>query len=72
MDKAKQMVQEIRELAKQDEKYSALLKKLCIMEKKLGEVETTMTNTQRDTMWDFFDLSEEVNQRLLELACQRH
>lgn len=72
MDNVKQMVQEVRKRAKQDKKYSALLRALCIMEKRLGEVEATMTDAQRNIMWDFFDLSEEVNQRLLEIVCTHH
>ncbi|MGM9604381.1 MAG: hypothetical protein ACI3XG_04885 [Faecousia sp.] len=39
-------------------------------EKRLDEAEVTMTIDQRDAMWDFFDLSEEVNLRLLEIACE--
>ena len=61
-------IETIRQRAMEDAGYCALLKKLCTAERRLDEVEISMTDIQRDTMWDFFELSEEINQRLLEIA----
>lgn len=58
------------EQAKQDEIYSALLLRIRKAEKRLDEQEMGMTIPQRDAMWDFFDLSEEMNQRLLEIVSE--
>lgn len=57
--------------AQKDEKYLALLLKIRQAEKRLDEQEKSMTDAQRDAMWEFFDLSEEMNLRLLEIASQK-
>lgn len=57
--------------AQKDEKYLALLLKNRQAEKRLDEQEKSMTDAQRDAMWEFFDLSEEMNLRLLEIASQK-
>ncbi|MGN1000271.1 MAG: hypothetical protein ACI4PO_12030 [Faecousia sp.] len=39
-------------------------------ELRLDGYEMEMTGPQRNAMWDFFDALEDVNDRLMELACQ--
>lgn len=61
---------ELRNLALQDEIYCALLRKIRFAEKQLDAQEKTMNDVQRNVMWEFFDLSEEINNRLLEIVCE--
>ncbi|MGN0999061.1 MAG: hypothetical protein ACI4PO_05865 [Faecousia sp.] len=71
MEGSEEKIHARRMLAQEDSTYWILMKALCLAEKKLFEVETTMTIAQRDIMWDFFDLSEEVNHRLLEIVFEQ-
>lgn len=70
MTSTKEEIIKLRAIAKKDSTYCSLLKALRSAEKRLDEAEAGMTIDQRDAMWDFFDLSEEVNLRLLEIACE--
>ena len=56
--------------ARNDKTYRALIRKLCSAERQLDEVEPTMTDRQRDAMWEFYERMEDVNQRLLEIAAE--
>lgn len=68
---SEEKIRALRMLAQEDSAYFVLMKAFRLAEKKLFEVETTMTIAQRDFMWDFFDLSEEVNHRLLEIVLEQ-
>lgn len=61
-------VPEFLEAAKQDEQYAALLLQLKSAERQMDAAELTMTLSERDTVWDFFDILEDIHYRLLELA----
>ena len=67
MEGSEEKIHALRMLAQGDATYCILMKAFRLAEKKLFEAETSMTIAQRDIMWDFFDLSEEVNHRLLEI-----
>ena len=64
------MLNRITAAARKDKTYCALLRKLCSAEKRLDEVEPTMTDRQRDAMWNFYERIEAVNQRLMEIAVE--
>lgn len=68
MDEA---MQAIMTRAAQDADYKLYMKRLQNAEKLLFDVEMSMTDYQRDTMWDFFGELEAVNRRLLEIACEQ-
>ena len=70
MVRDKPMLNKITAAARKNKTYRALLTNLCSAEKKLDEVEPTMTDSQRDAMWNFYERTEEVNQRLLEIAVE--
>lgn len=64
-------MQAIMTRAAQDADYKLYMKRLQNAEKLLFDVEMSMTDYQRDTMWDFFGELEAVNRRLLEIACEQ-
>lgn len=64
-------IHSLRMIAQADSTYCMLMDALRSAEKKLFEVETTMTIEQRDIMWDFWGLSEEVSHRLLEIIFEQ-
>lgn len=70
MTSTREKINQLRAIARKDSKYCSLLKTLRSAENRLDEAEAGMTDDQRDAMWDFFELSEEVNLRLLEIACE--
>lgn len=69
---SEEKIRALRMLAQEDPTYCTLMRALRLAEKSLFEVETTMTIAQRDILWDFFDLSEELNHRLLEIVFEQH
>lgn len=64
-------MQAVMTRAAQDADYKLYMKRLQNAEKLLFDVEMSMTDYQRDTMWDFFGELEAVNRRLLEIACEQ-
>lgn len=64
-------MQAVMTRAAQDADYKLYMKRLQSAEKLLFDVEMSMTDYQRDTMWDFFGELEAVNRRLLEIACEQ-
>ena len=72
MADSEEKIRALRMLAQEDATYCTLMRALRLAEKSLFEVETTMTIAQRDILWDFFDLSEELNYRLLEIVFEQH
>lgn len=64
------MVNKIMAAARHDKAYCELLRKLCVAEKQLDDAEEAMTDWQRDVLWNFFERTEAVNQRLLEITVE--
>ncbi len=59
----------MEEAIRKDPQYRALLFRIQEAEKALDLQEQTMTDPQRNAMWDFFDLSQEIDDRRLEIVC---
>ena len=60
----------VRAAAQTDGIYLQRLETLRQEERRLDGYEMEMNELQRHAMWDFFDALEDVNCRLMEVACQ--
>lgn len=68
-DTVQRKITAIRAIARTDTKYLQILRQLKENEDRLDAHEQKMTTEQRDAMWDFFGSRDELDQRLLEIAC---
>lgn len=59
----------IDKLAEEDELYQYLMSGFKAYEEALFEMESDLSSEQRDVLWDFIMRSEQISQRLLEIAC---
>lgn len=60
----------IEALANGDPKYRKMLERMRILEGRIDELESELTEKQRNLIWDFWGLSTQMELRKLELACQ--
>lgn len=59
----------LKQLSKSDEKYRELYSKFLPLEKQFTKIVNRLTNDEQDVIWDFVFTSDELDQRLLEIAC---
>ena len=59
----------IDELSEKDSNYQNMLVKVRCLEKRFDGVVSTLTIEQRDLVWDFVMLCEEMSYYKLQLAC---
>ena len=60
----------IDKLAEEDDLYQYLMAGFKEYEDALFEMEKDLSKEQRDVLWDFIMRSEQISQRLLEIACK--
>ena len=70
MDKT-QGVWEIWELGQADPQYGVMLEEIRVLEREYEAVLRILPEKQRDVICDYVSLCEEMNWRLLEIACQQ-
>lgn len=58
------------EQASSEPKFKEAMDRLKAAEDRLFRVESTMTDEQRDAIWEFWGLSEEINHMLLQMVCR--
>ena len=59
----------LREIAKSDSSYSDILRRYLVLEKQFSDMTTTLPREQEDLIWEFVCTSDELDRRLLEIAC---
>ena len=60
----------LREIAKSDSSYSDILRRYLVLEKQFSDMTTTLSREQEDLIWEFVCTSDELDRRLLEIACK--
>lgn len=60
----------IDKLAEEDDLYQYLMSDFKAYEDALFEMESDLSSEQRNVLWDFIMKSEQISQRLLEIACK--
>ena len=60
----------LREIAKSDSSYSDILRRYLVLEKQFSDMTTTLPREQEDLIWEFVCTSDELDRRLLEIACK--
>ena len=60
----------IEKLAEEDDLYQHLMSDFKVYEDALLELEKDLSREQRDVLWGFIMRSEQISQRLLEIACK--
>ena len=59
----------LRQLAKADERYREIEGGYRLLEHAFSEITTRLTDEQQDIVWAFVCTSDELDHRLLEIAC---
>ena len=59
-----------KEIAKLDSSYSSILQRYLVLEKQFSDMTTTLSREQEDLVWEFVCTSDELDRRLLEIACE--
>ena len=69
----------LREIAKSEskkksiaiyERGSDILRRYLVLEKQFSDMTTTLPREQEDLIWEFVCTSDELDRRLLEIACK--
>lgn len=60
----------INKLAERDDLYQNLMSEFKDYENALFEMKKDLSREQRNILWDFIMRSEQISQRLLEIACK--
>lgn len=60
----------LREIAKSESSYSDILRRYLVLEKQFSDMTTTLPREQEDLIWEFVCTSDELDRRLLEIACK--
>ena len=69
-DLAEKKLAKLREIAKLDSSYSSILQRYLVLEKQFSDMTTTLSREQEDLIWEFVCTSDELDRRLLEIACE--
>lgn len=59
------------DMAQEDPQYRMLLLRMGPLEREYDKVLQTLPREQMDTVCDFVSLCEEMNERILEIACEK-
>ena len=65
-----QKINVVEAIAKGDEVYINMFSELRQLERRFFEIEPSIPPEDRDVMWDYFGLCEDMTHRLLEIACK--
>ena len=69
-EKTKENLARLDTLAQEDALYRYLISNLKVMDEELEEATKRLSLKNKDKLWDYIMLSEEISRRKLELACE--
>ena len=69
-DLVEKKLAKLREIAKLDSSYSSILQRYLVLEKQFSDMTTTLSREQEDLVWEVVCTSDELDRRLLEIACE--
>ena len=66
----KKKLDRVEELTKKDIKYKRMLTKCVALERRFDDIISQLSMKERDVVWDFVMLCEDMSTRKLEIACE--
>lgn len=69
-DLTEKKLEKLREIAKSDSNYRDILRRYLDLEKQFSDMTTTLPREKEDLVWEFVCTSDELDRRLLEIACK--
>lgn len=69
-DLTEKKLAKLREIAKSDSNYRDILRRYLALEKQFSDMTTTLPREKEDLIWEFVCTSDELDRRLLEIACK--
>ena len=66
----KKKMEKVDLLTKQDIKYNIMLRRCAALERKFDDITSQLSMKERDVVWDFVMLCEQMSDRKLRIACE--